>query len=133
MGTFMNLMLEGDTSLDYWTRAITERGLYLVRDDLLGLCKFAGISGENVVQALKHEIGLEITSQELHAAVRRAFIRALWLERRQGYERSEYTLPSEVFDRPNPNLGRGPFITRDFFAALSERVWSVFDQEISAI
>ena len=133
MGTYMSLALEGDTSVDYWAKAITERGLFMVRDDILGLCKFAGLSPENVVKALKHEIGLEITSQELLAAVRRAFIRGLWLERRQGYERSEYTLPSEVFDRPNPNLGKGPFVNRDFFAALSERVWSVFDREISAI
>ena len=133
MGTFLSLVLEGDTSLDYWTKAITERGLYLVRDDLLGLCKFAGISGENVVQALKHEIGLEITPQELLAAVRRAFIRALWLERKQGYERSEYTLPSEVFDRPNPKLCISGFLNREFFAALSERVWSVFDREIAAL
>jgi aldehyde:ferredoxin oxidoreductase len=60
-------------------------------------------------------------------------MRALWLERKQGYDRSEYTLPSEVFDRPNPNLGVPAFITREFFAQLSERVWAVFDSEIDEI
>jgi aldehyde:ferredoxin oxidoreductase len=133
MATNLLLPLEGDTSLDYWVKAITERGLFQVRDDMTGLCKFAVLSPQNVVQALKHEIGFEIAPQELLAGVRRAFIRGLWLERKQGYERSEYTLPSEVFDRPNDKLGIGPFITREFFSALSERVWSVFDQEIAAL
>jgi len=60
-------------------------------------------------------------------------MRALWLERKQGYERSDYTLPSEVFDRPNPNLGVPPFVTREFFSELSDRVWAVFDPEIDEI
>jgi aldehyde:ferredoxin oxidoreductase len=133
MATYMAVALEGDTSLDYWAKLITERGLYFVRDDLLGLCKFAGVNADNVVKSLVAEVGLDITSQELLAAVRRAFIRALWLERKQGYERGDYTLPSEVFDRPNINLGIKPFVTREFFSALSERVWAVFEPEIASM
>jgi aldehyde:ferredoxin oxidoreductase len=133
MATYMALALEGDTSLDYWASLITERGLYFVRDDLLGLCKFAGITADQAVEALTHEIGLELTPADLLAAVRRAFVRALWLERKQGYDRSDYTMPSEVFDRPNPNLGIAPFVTREFFAQLSDRVWAVFDREIDEI
>ena len=60
-------------------------------------------------------------------------MRGLWLERKQGFERSDYTLPSEVFDRPNDKLGLAPFITREFFSNLSEQVWSVFDKEIAAL
>ena len=37
MATYMLLALEDNTSLDYWVSAITQRGLYYVRDDLLGL------------------------------------------------------------------------------------------------
>jgi aldehyde:ferredoxin oxidoreductase len=55
------------------------------------------------------------------------------LERKQGFERADYTLPSEVFDRPNHKLGRGPFITREFFSSLSEQVWSVFDREVAEL
>ena len=130
MATYMALALEGNTSLDYWASLITERGLYFVRDDLLGLCKFAGVTADHAVEGLKHEIGFEVTPAELLAAVRRAFVRALWLERKQGYDRSDYTMPSEVFDRPNPNLGVPPFVTREFFSQLSDRVWAVFDREI---
>jgi len=42
-------------------------------------------------------------------------------------------LPSEVFDRPNANLGVPPFVTREFFSQLSDRVWAVFDREIDEI
>jgi aldehyde:ferredoxin oxidoreductase len=134
MGTNLLLAVEGDITLEYWVKAITQRGLFQVRDDMLGLCKFAVVSPQNAAQALQHEIGLEITTEELLATVRRAYIRGLWLERKQGFERPDYTLPSEIFDRPNSNLGLGgPFITREFFSSLSEQLWSVFDQEIYAI
>jgi aldehyde:ferredoxin oxidoreductase len=133
MATHLLLAMEGDTSLEYWAKAITQRGLFQVRDDMLGVCKFATLNPQNATLALQQEAGLEITQQELLAAVRRAYIRGLWLERKQGFDRSDYTLPSEVFDRQNHKLGIGPFITREFFSALSEQVWAVFDPEIAAI
>ena len=139
MATYMLLALEGDTSLEYWTQAITERGLYFVRDDLLGLCKFAMLDAGTAPVALREEAGLEVTKDELLAAVRRSFIRALWLERKQGYEHAEYTLPAQVFDQPNATLkvpaseSAPSFLTREFFDALSKRVWAVFDKEIAAL
>ena len=79
MATYMLLALEGDTSVDYWVKAITERGLYFVRDDLLGLCKFAMVNIDAAPQALADELDLDISKDALLTAVRRAFIRALWL------------------------------------------------------
>lgn len=133
MATYMLVAMEGNTSLDYWVQAITERGLLVVRDDLLGVCKFAGLNAEVAARCLGDEIGLHVTRAELLAAVRRAFIRALWLERKQGYERDDYTMPAQVFDNPNPAIKAEPFVTREFFAALSDRVWEVFDREIASL
>ncbi len=133
MATYMLLALEGDTSIEYWTKAITERGLYIVRDDLLGICKFAMLNVETAPAALKHEVGLDVSKEDLLAAVRRSFVRALWLERKQGFERADYTLPGQVFDDPNPALKAKPFLTREFFDELSDRVWKVFDAEIDAL
>lgn len=133
MATHLLLPLENDTSFEYWVKAITERGLFQVQHDMTGLCKFSSVAPPDVVKAVKQEIGFEIAPPEWVAAIRRAYIRGLWLERKQGFEPSDYTLPPEVFDRPNEKLGLGPFITRDFFSALSERVWAVFDKEIAAI
>ena len=133
MATYMLVAMEGDTSLDYWVKAITERGLLMVRDDLLGVCKFAGLNNATVAQTLGDEIGLVVTQDELVTAVRRAFIRGLWLERKQGYTRDDYTMPAQVFDSPNPVIKAKPFVTREFFAALSDRVWEIFDREIASL
>jgi aldehyde:ferredoxin oxidoreductase len=133
MATFMLLALQGDTSLDYWVDAITAKGLYQVRDDLLGSCKFAGMNHKMALTALKEATGLEIAQEELLAAVRRAFLRGLVLEQRQGYTDDEYTLPAQVFESPNPNLGTPNFITPEFFRELKERVWAVFRPEMDAL
>jgi aldehyde:ferredoxin oxidoreductase len=133
MATFMLLALQGDTSLDYWVDAITAKGLYQVRDDLLGSCKFSGMNHKMALTALKEATGLEIAQEELLAAVRRAFLRGLVLERRQGYTDDEYTLPAQVFESPNPNLGTPNFITPEFFRELKERVWAVFRPEMDAL
>ena len=129
----MSLVLEGNTSLDFWVHAITLRGLYQVKDDLISLFKFAGVSPEKQVQALQDELGLGISKDKLLAAVRRAFVRGLALERKQGYEDSEYTLPAQVFDNPNPTIQTPHFITREFFAELHAKVWEIFDQEIRSL
>lgn len=132
MATFMLAALVGDTSLEYWVDAITAKGLYQVRDDLLGSCKFSGMNHKMALVALK-DAGLEVSQEDLLAAVRRAFLRGLALEARQGYDDSDYTLPAQVFESPNPNLGTPSFITPEFFGQLRERVWAVFKPEMEAL
>ena len=65
--------------------------------------------------------------------MRRAFLRGLVLERSQGYDDTDYTLPAQVFEDPNPGLGTPPFITPEFFSQLKERVWAVFKPEMDAL
>jgi len=132
MGTFLLLVMQGDTGMDYWVKAITERGLYQVRDDLLGVCKFAGMNHQQALTSLK-SIGLPVTQEELLAATRRAYLRGLALERKQGYEDSDYTLPAQVFENPNPHLKTPNFVTPEFFSQLKAKVWAVFDKEIAAL
>ena len=133
MSTYLALMMEKDTSLDYWVTLITKRGLYQVRDDLIGVCKFAGLGGTMPVDAVKAATGLDIDAKDLKGAVRRAFLRGLKLERKQGYTDEEYTLPSDVFDHPNPALTTPAFVTREFFDQLKARVHEVFEPEIRAL
>ncbi len=133
MMTYMLYALEGNGSVEYWRKAITERGLLFVRDDLIGVCKFAMLDVEGAVQALELGAGLTIDPGELLAAVRRSFIRALWLERKQGYQKAEYTLPAQVSDNPNPALKAEHFVSREFLDELSSEVWAVFDKEIDAL
>ena len=133
MATYMLYAMEENTSVDYWVKAITERGLYFVRDDLLGVCKFAMLDIEGALNALEAGADLKITEEELLKAVRQSFIHALWLERKQGYTREEYSLPTQIFEKPNPALKKKHFLTREFFDQLSDKVWDVFDIEIDAL
>lgn len=133
MYTFLLLALVGDTSLDYWVKAITEQGYLPLRDDMIGLCKFAGANGDMALTAIKEATGLEIGKEELKGAIRRAFLRGLALERKQGYGEEEYTLPAQVFEQPNPILKTENFITPEFFKELRTRVQALLDKEMETL
>ena len=135
MGTHMLLAKEGKCSVEEWVQVITTQGLLQVGYDMLGLCKFVGVGmgHDLIVRAIREATGLEIVSQEIMAAVRRAYLRGLALELRQGFEDGEYTLPSQVLDSPNPNVTLPNFITADFISQLKQRVWSVFLPEMEGL
>jgi aldehyde:ferredoxin oxidoreductase len=105
---------------------------------MIGLCKFfdigKGIGTQMVVDCLKSECGLTVTTAELAASVRKAFLRGLAMELRQGYSKEEFTLPAEVFERPNADIKLPPVVASpEFFAELSQRVWAVFEPELAAL
>lgn len=136
MGTHMLLAKEGKTGLEDWVNAITKTAFLHVGYDMIGLCKFVGVGMNHdlIVRSIKHATGLEVESDDLVAAVRRAFLRGVALELRQGYtDELDYTLPSQIFDNPNPNVKLPAFITREFFAELKKRVWEVFTPELEGL
>ena len=135
MGTHMYLAKEGKTGLDDWVEVITRQGLLQVGYDMIGLCKFVGVGmGHDLItRAIREATGLEVTSEEIVAAVRRAYLRGLALELRQGYSDEEYTLPSQVFDRPNSKVTLPGFVTPEFFAELKQRVWALFREEMEGL
>jgi len=104
---------------------------------MIGLCTFfditKGICTQMVVDCLKSEFGLDVTTENLAAAVRRAFLLGLALELRQGYEKHEYTLPAEVWERPNPNIKLPNITGPEFIAELQKRVWEVFEPELKGV
>jgi aldehyde:ferredoxin oxidoreductase len=89
MGTYGLLTREGKSDLESWVKGITEDKLHIVGFDMIGLCKFfdiaKGIGTQMVVDCLKSECNLDVSIEEIRAAVRRAFLRGLALELRQGY------------------------------------------------
>jgi len=132
MGTHMLLAKEGKTSLDDWVAAITGSGLLQVGHDMIGLCKFVGIGANHdaIVSAIKSTTGIEVTSHELGQAVRRAYLRGLALELRQGYADEDFTLPSQVFDSPNEIVTLPNFVTSEFVGELKKRIWEIFAPEM---
>lgn len=135
MGTHMLLAKEGKTSIDDWARVITTVGLLQVGYDMLGLCKFVGVGmGHKLIAgAIKEALGLHISSEDIVVAVRRAFLRGIALELRQGFTDADYSLPSQVYDRINRNVTLPDFITSGFMTELKEKVWEVFTPELEGL
>jgi len=138
MATYGLLTREGKSDLESWVTGITQTKLNIVGFDMIGLCKFfdigKGIGTQMVVDCLKSECGLEVTVEEIAASVRRAFLRGLAMELRQGYTKEEFTLPAEVFEKPNGNIKLPPVVASpEFFAELSRRVWAVFEPELEGL
>jgi len=137
MGTYGMLTREGKTDLDSWVQGITEDKLHIVGFDMIGLCKFfdiaKGIGTQMVVDCLKSEFNLDISTDEIRAAVRRAFLRGLALELRQGYTKDEFCIPAEVIKDPNPNIKLTNITGPEFLDQLATRVWDIFEPELEGI
>jgi aldehyde:ferredoxin oxidoreductase len=129
MRTFLLLVFEAKTDLDYWEDAIVNRGIYYTRDDLIGLCKFAGTPDESIVPAFRDLYGVSLTQDEMFHATMRTYLRGLLLERRQGATIDDYVLPERTYTQ-NPNVKLPHFITPEFWTELRGRVFHAFDQKI---
>jgi len=137
MGTYGLLTREGKSDIDSWVQGITEDKLHIVGFDMIGLCKFfdiaKGIGTQMVVDCLKSEFNFEVSTDEIRAAVRRAFLRGLALELRQGYCKEEYRIPAEVIKNPNPNIKLPNITSPEFIEKLETRVWEIFEPELEGI
>ena len=87
MRTYLLLLMEKETGIDYWVDAITNRGPMIMRDDIIGICKFAGTSDAHMVEAITSMTGLALTPEELARIVMRTYLRGYRLEREQGFTR----------------------------------------------
>jgi aldehyde:ferredoxin oxidoreductase len=126
MRTFFLLLIERETGLDYWVDAIADRGALFMRDDLIGLCKFAMIDSEWSAEAVRLGAGLAITADELNAVTLRTFLRGYAAERRAGFETEDYDLPGDAFE-PLEHSSLPYFLTREFFVGLREKVMARLD------
>ena len=137
MGTYGLLTREGKSDLESWIKGITEDKLHIVGFDMIGLCKFfdiaKGIGTQMVVDCLKSEFNLDVSIEEIRAAVRRAFLRGLALELRQGYSKAEFCLPAEVSENPNPNIKLPNITSPEFIEKLEKRVWEIFEPELQGL
>ena len=128
MRTFLLLLFEGETGMDYWVDAITnpDRGLIQLRDDMIGICKFSGLDSHQLAEAVSSLTGLEITAQTFHDMILRTFLRGYRLEKHQGFSAQDYVLPADVH-REFPEIELPYFITEEFFSELQGKVLSTFD------
>lgn len=131
MRTFLLLVFDGKTDMDYWVDAIANpgRGAYYTRDDILGLCKFAGAPDKLIEPVFTELYGVAIAREDLVHAAQRTYLRGLLLERKQGATLEDYVLPARVYER-NPHVQLPHFITPEFWQALRARVFQAFEAQI---
>ena len=129
MRTFLLLLFEGETSMDYWVGAITDpdRGLVQFPYDMVGICKFAGLGAPAVAAAVAELTGLDVTADSLRDMTVRTFLRGYRLEKLQGMTIDDYTLPGDALQE-YPNIELPHFVTSEFFSELQGRVTAIFDQ-----
>lgn len=121
MKTYLLLVNEKDTAMDYWVDAITNRGLAILRDDFTGACKFCGLTDDYMVRAITGLTGLNITEADIQRTIRRVFLRGYRLEQRQGFTDADYVMPSEIHNEYR-EIQLPYFNTAEFFSELKEKV-----------
>lgn len=126
MKTYLLLLHERETGMDYWVDAITNRGPHIMRDDIIGICKFAGTTNEHMAEAITAMTGLALTPDELSAFVMRTYLRGYKIEKLQGFGKSDYVMPSEVH-REYPQVDLPHFNSLPFFRELQGKVCERFD------
>lgn len=131
MRTMFLLLLERETSLDYWVDAITNKGYMTLRDDFLGACKFAGMTHDHMCTALTAVAGIEMEVPELERIIRRTFLRGIQLERQVGMTDADYDMPAESHEECSA-IELPYFNTVDFFGQLKQRVNSRLNEMIAA-
>ena len=126
MRTYLLLVYHRETSLDYWVDAIV-KGPAMIRDDLLGACKFAGLKDDRMCEAIAALTGLEITPEQLAEVVMRTHLRGYRLEKEQGFTDADYDMPADVH-KHHEAIDLPHFNTPEFFAELKSRVTARFDE-----
>ena len=132
MRTFLLLILDGQkTDIDYWENAVMT-GIYYTRDDLIGLCKFAGAPNEDVVDSINDVFDTSVTKEDIDGAILRSYLLGRLLEKKVGYTFEEYDVPSRVYEGNNDNVKMPSFLTREFMDELKTRVeknWNTLTEE----
>jgi aldehyde:ferredoxin oxidoreductase len=133
MRTYLVLLNEREVGIDYWVDTITspERGLSILRDDLVGICKFSGLSNDDVSEAVIKATGVSVSGEDLRDAVLRTFLRGYRLERLQGFTNDDYQLPADVLEKSDA-IDLPYFNTPEFFAELQQKVLAKFDALLEA-
>lgn len=131
MRTFLLLVIEGETDLDYWVDAIVNRGVCYTGDDVIGLCKFAGIPATVIEPVFQDMFGVTVTREDMQHAAQRASLRGLLSERKQGATLGDYVLPARAFEL-NLNVQLTHYFTTEFWDELREQVLPGFDEQIGS-
>ncbi|MHC4392461.1 MAG: aldehyde ferredoxin oxidoreductase C-terminal domain-containing protein [Planctomycetota bacterium] len=131
MRTYLLVMYEREVGIDYWVKAITYRGPLILRDDVLGICKFAALKNADMSTAIEALTGMKVNPKDLGRLTRRVFLRGYRLERREGMNDADYSMP-DFAHRKNPHTEMPYFNTRAFFKVLRSEVTKRLEEMLEA-
>ncbi len=104
----------------------------ILRADILGTCKFTGLSTPQMATAICDLTGLEISAEDIEQMILRTFLRGYRLEKQQGFELEDYDLPG-VVHLEYPQIELPHFNSREFFEELRRRVTKHFEGMLDSI
>jgi aldehyde:ferredoxin oxidoreductase len=102
-----------------------------MRDDMLGVCKFANLDNNTMATVISDSTGLKITGDDLTKMTMRTYLRGWVNERNQGYDASDYVMPEWVHWQ-YPNIQLPYFNTPEFFSELKGKVIAKFNEMAAA-
>jgi aldehyde:ferredoxin oxidoreductase len=129
MKTYLLLLYERDTNMDYWVDAITNRGPAIMRDDIVGVCKFSALPNDQMAEAISEQTDLEIDGDILADMVKRTYLRGYRMEKNQGFEPADYTMPGVAHEEVS-HIDLPHFNTAEFFKELQPKVLAAFDKQL---
>ena len=132
MRTYLLLLYERETDIEYWVDAITNRGPMILRDDILGVCKFSALKDDQMATAIQEISGLSLSAEDIQQAVMRAYLRGYRIERNQGFGDADYDMPRNVHWQYD-HIKLPYFNTPEFFAELKQKVLAVFDERAASL
>lgn len=126
MRTYLLLLYDRDVSMEYWVDAITKRGPAIMRDDIIGVCKFSALTDDLMCEAIAELTDLKIDPETLQGIVRRTYLRGYKMEKTQGFTKDDYVMPRVAHDH-FPQIDLPYFNTPEFFKTLQGKVLQTFD------
>lgn len=131
MKTYLLLLYERETNMDYWVDAITHRGPAIMRDDIVGVCKFSALPNDQMAEAIAELTDLKIDGDILAEMVERTYLRGYRMEKNQGFASEDYVMPSVAHEEVS-HIQLPHFNTPEFFKELQPKVLAEFDRMLES-
>ncbi|MFZ2834653.1 MAG: aldehyde ferredoxin oxidoreductase C-terminal domain-containing protein, partial [Candidatus Moraniibacteriota bacterium] len=116
---------QATNALEEWLENIL-RGPKILLYDMIGLCKFAKASFEDIATLYENATGEKVTPDQLKNSAQAIYFLARRIDVNQGFTAEDDALPERCFERWDSRVS--DFLTRDFFENLKQMVYQSFEK-----
>ncbi len=118
--------IDATNSVEEWTRNIL-RGPLIMLYDMIGVCKFAKLTFEQVAALYNSATRENVTVSELKDAVLTVYFQAREIDKKMGFTEEDDVLPRRCFEEHQSTIQR--FLTPEFFFELKKKVYAGFEEK----